>query len=509
MKRPILRYKRLLISSVVILLVCTVTSLVAFYRASENEKWVQHTHLVIYSLEDLLSEMKDAETGARGYLISRAPNTLEPYYNTRKQFDAKFAALKQLTRDNSAQQAALDTLRVNMQSQMRVLAGMIALADRGAQVPVEAVESGKRLMDQARNIIKVMEQREKQLLDQRNASWVRTWSVLPYLIAILTIVAVFIAVYFWRSLLFNYIERYKNLHQLRLQGDNINKRINIIQSVTKEVASGNYNVRLNAQERDTLGSLATDVNSMIDALDYSFNSLNDLMRKKDDFINITAHELRTPLTNTKMALQLIGRIKFQEEEMRKVHGFLEKANNQIKRLTEILRDLLDVSMINAGELKLNLGQFSLYVAIVNAIEVVQTPGKHRDIVIRGEEEVWVTADQGKIEQVISNLLSNAIKYSPQDSTIEIHLEQTASDAKVSILDQGPGIDPEMLPFVFDRYFRVERTSQNYAGMGLGLFISRSFVEQQGGKIGVDSILDHGSCFWFTLPLPVVKSGQVG
>ena len=97
------------------------------------------------------------------------------------------------------------------------------------------------------------------------------------------------------------------------------------------------------------------------------------------------------------------------------------------------------------------------------------------------------------------MLVNGIKYSPLEKQIEVNVEALASEVKVSIKDKGIGISPEKIPHLFDRYFRIENTSQNYSGLGLGLYISSQIINKHGGKIGAESEPNQGSSFWFTLP----------
>jgi chemotaxis family two-component system sensor kinase Cph1 len=105
-----------------------------------------------------------------------------------------------------------------------------------------------------------------------------------------------------------------------------------------------------------------------------------------------------------------------------------------------------------------------------------------------------------LEQVLCNLITNAIKYSPNENEVNIDLKQMANGGvKVSVTDNGIGIQHEQLEHIFDRFFRVEHTSQNFSGLGLGLFISSEIIKHHYGEIGVESTLGEGSTFWFTVP----------
>jgi two-component system CheB/CheR fusion protein len=220
--------------------------------------------------------------------------------------------------------------------------------------------------------------------------------------------------------------------------------------------------------------------------------------KKDEFLGIATHELRTPITSMKAALQSLERSVLTGFEPDKSISLVSLANKQVNKLTNIVNDLVDVSKIQAGKLRLNKSEFLLsnsFKEVINELEY-QYPGYPFEIKINSE--IVVNADKIRIDQVILNLLSNAVKYSQPKGVVHIRIEQILDGMRCSVYDEGIGIPIELQPFVFDRFFRVHASSQMFSGLGLGLFISSEIIKQHGGKIGVESTAGKGSCFWFIL-----------
>ncbi|MDB5004156.1 MAG: hypothetical protein JWQ34_2381 [Mucilaginibacter sp.] len=225
----------------------------------------------------------------------------------------------------------------------------------------------------------------------------------------------------------------------------------------------------------------------------------DLLRKKDEFISIASHELKTPITSLKAALQMIERITSRTEEMKPAHGFVQKGIKQVDKLIELIKDLLEVTKIQAGKLELKKTRFILDELITECCEDLQVQSDKHQLIIEGEKLIDIYADRNRLEQVIINLISNAVKYSPDGEKVVINVSGGTNEVKVSITDFGIGIPNDKIPFLFDRFFRVDDTSQKYSGLGLGLYISAEIVRRHDGYIGIESTPGEGSTFWFTIP----------
>ena len=224
-----------------------------------------------------------------------------------------------------------------------------------------------------------------------------------------------------------------------------------------------------------------------------------LQLRKDEFISVASHELKTPITSISASMQILQKFTKTEDLPDKVSLFINKASNNLNKLVHLLDDLLNVTKIQQGQLALNKTSFNLTELIKDCCEHIHTGGSH-EFIITGPDFLLVDADYRRIDQVMVNLLNNAIKYSPQAKKVEISITGDDHNATVLVRDFGIGINPDKLPHLFDRYYRVDALGHQFSGLGLGLYISSEIINRHGGKIGADSTLGDGSTFWFTLPI---------
>lgn len=230
----------------------------------------------------------------------------------------------------------------------------------------------------------------------------------------------------------------------------------------------------------------------------------DAERKKDEFISIASHELKTPLTSIKGYLQLLQR-NIERGNTENIEHQLNKAQNQVEKLNELVSDLLDLSKIESGELKFNKKYFSLDKLLDECIENIQQANSTFTIKKIGKAGSDIFGDEMRIEQVIVNFLTNAIKYSPDTDKIEIKVVADSEKVYVGVKDFGIGMTEDHFKNVFNKYYRVEETSLRFQGFGMGLFICKQIIERHGGEIGVKSKLGAGSEFYFYLPITALET----
>jgi PAS domain S-box-containing protein len=232
----------------------------------------------------------------------------------------------------------------------------------------------------------------------------------------------------------------------------------------------------------------------------------ELDRLQSDFVSMISHELRSPLANLGAAVELMS-ISMDDVEL--LQKTLSIARDNQERLTRLVEDILSVSQIEAGQMKVQEEPVTLLPILRRVIRIAQSQTKRHRILLHCPEQVpFVMADQSKVEIVVNNLVANAINYSPEGERVLIKVSGPANDEiMVSVIDEGVGIPQDHLEKVFDRFYRVDSSDgRKVYGHGLGLYISKSLVELQGGRIWAQSKEGRGSCFSFTLP--VVEEAEI-
>ena len=232
---------------------------------------------------------------------------------------------------------------------------------------------------------------------------------------------------------------------------------------------------------------------------------------KSEFLANMSHELRTPLN------AIIG---FSEALTERMFGDLNEKQDEYLRdiyasgqhLLSLINDILDLSKIEAGRMELELATFDLPTAIDNALLLVRERAGRRGLALHAEVDDRVGEIQGderKIKQVLLNLLSNALKFTPEGGRVDVRASMVDGMAEISVTDTGVGIAPEDQDTVFEEFRQVVTAAKKVEGTGLGLALSRKFVELHGGRIWVKSQVGSGSTFTFTLPLTIDHQRRTG
>ena len=272
-----------------------------------------------------------------------------------------------------------------------------------------------------------------------------------------------------------------------------------IAEAARKFGAGDFSTRVPVEGEDEVAQLAVTFNNMaanLEAIDSS----------RSNFMGNIAHELRTPMTSVKGFVDgmLDGTI---PPEL--YNHYLGVVSQEVGRLTRLIQNMLDISKLEAGEYQVNARSYDVWESITGAALAAEQRIESGKIQIQGlvPERTMVYADPDLVHPVVYNLLDNAIKFTPEEGIIRFGVTRSGGQVTVSIWNTGPGIAPEALPFVFDRFFKEDRSrGLNTRGSGLGLHICKVLVNLSGGKIWVESQEGEWCRFSFTLPAESAKKG---
>lgn len=271
----------------------------------------------------------------------------------------------------------------------------------------------------------------------------------------------------------------------------ITKPIIKMNEAAQKLANGNY-------DADFEGRGYREIEELSRSLNYASTELakNDKFQK--ELISNISHDLRTPLTM----------IKGYAEVMRDIPGENTPENVQViidetERLASLVNDMLDVSKLQAGTRQPDMHLFSLTQAVSDVLKRYEKLTEQDGYTIHfyAEQEAFVTADSVMILQVIYNLINNAVNYTGDDKRVTVRQEIFQNRVRISVSDTGEGIDKEDIPYIWDRYYKVDKVHKRATvGTGLGLSITREILELHNARFGVASKIGYGSNFWFELDL---------
>ena len=264
-----------------------------------------------------------------------------------------------------------------------------------------------------------------------------------------------------------------------------------INNAAKKFASGEVNRRVSMVSKDEIGELANSFNIMAESLEKVENN-------RRDFISNVSHELRSPITSIKgfIAGIIDGVIPKDKEGY-----YLDRVYSEIKRLTRLINDLLDLSTIESGKLKFNIKKININELIRLCIINNEQNIKEKEITLKVElqkEKYYVNADEDKTMQVITNLLDNAIKYCGNDGVIKIRTYNKGTKVFIQIYNNGPKIGDEEIRNIWSRFYKSDKSRTNKVSTGLGLPIVRMILMQQGEEVWVKNNTDIGVTFTFSL-----------
>lgn len=295
------------------------------------------------------------------------------------------------------------------------------------------------------------------------------------------------------------IERYETV---RLRKDGTRLHISLTVSPVLDSNGRIVGAAKIAHDITRLRALTADREMLLEAERSARAQAEKMSRLKDEFLATLSHELRTPLSAIQGWSELLQRPGATPEDLKRG---LQAITRNVRIQTQIVNDLLDMSRVISGQIVLEVRPISLQEVVGHAIDAVRPSADNKSIRIQtlfDSRIGLVRGDPVRLQQIIWNLLSNAVKFTPKGGQIKVILERVDSHVEVVIEDTGIGIDPEFLPFVFDRFRQADAgLSRQYGGLGIGLSIVKNLVELHGGSVRAKSPgKGQGSTFIVALPL---------
>lgn len=275
----------------------------------------------------------------------------------------------------------------------------------------------------------------------------------------------------------------------------ISRPVRAVAGAARRMADGDYSQEVEAKGPVETAELAREFNVMAERVRTAYE-------RQRSFAANVSHELRTPLTSIEGFSQaLLDGVSRSEDERRRS---LQVINEESRRLVRVLRDILLLSQIDAGELRPEKRPVDI-VDLLRKMESVYSARAEEEgvslTVLAGAASLEANTDPDRLERIMTNLLDNALKYSGAGGTVTLSASHGTGQVDISVTDTGPGIDPELLPRIFERFYRVEESrAAGRGGAGLGLAISKELIESLGGRIIVLSRPGGGTTFTVSLPL---------
>ena len=273
------------------------------------------------------------------------------------------------------------------------------------------------------------------------------------------------------------------------------KPLRQMSAAAKSFGDGDFSIRVPVTSNDEIGQLATAFNNMADSLSGS-ESMNR------SFVANVSHELKTPMTT--IAGFIDGILDGTIPPERQSH-YLHIVSDEVKRLSRLVRTMLNLSRIDNGELKLRPNDFDISETVLSTVLTFEKSIDEKKINIRGLDTLQpmqVHGDEDLLHQVVYNLVENAVKFTNTEGYISFNVSDSIDRIVVTIENSGSGIQSDELPLVFEKFYKTDKSrSQDKNGMGLGLYLVRTIIKLHGGDISVSSVVNEYTRFSFYIPKP--------
>ncbi|MGC8594863.1 MAG: sensor histidine kinase [Candidatus Kryptoniota bacterium] len=276
--------------------------------------------------------------------------------------------------------------------------------------------------------------------------------------------------------------------------------LNLIIDALERISGGDLAIELPEEGSPEFRKISRLTNQIVRNLKQDIVELKKLQRVRSEFLANVSHELRTPIFSIQGFIETLLDGAVDDKKVNR--DFLEKAYRHAERLNNLLNDLIEISRIESGEMRMSFRYFDINEFLKSVVEDTKEEALKKNIALQyhnGKAETLVLGDKEKLRQVLLNLIDNAIKYTDSGGKVEVGFEEFPQFVRIFVSDTGVGIAEEHIPRIFERFYRVDKDrSRSVGGTGLGLAIVKHIVEAHRSKVDVESTPGSGSRFSFVL-----------
>ncbi len=475
-----------------LLIAVSAFELVAVPRLVVSSAMVSHTHEVQKALTRLFSHVQDVESAQRGFLITQNAVTLEPYEAARAQIEPELGRIRKLAQDDS-QQRRLDELEPLVRERVQLAVSVLELANTAGLAAAQAEISrghGFRLMQRIRRGVEEMEAHEQTLLSDRMAAAQRHGRLISVAVPVGFAVAVMV-------LAFAFNASRKQNRQLEAR----------VRARTAELETSLSSLRQEVFERECAAASLRQSEAHLlaarDELEHRVTERTQELQRSnhelEQFAYVASHDLQEPLRAVAGCVQIVQR-RYAAQLDVKAHELIDHAVAGVTRMKELIEGLLAYSLVTRTAAP--PGAVAARAAVDTAIANVELAVRDAKAEVVCGELPMVVVDPGQLVQLFQNLIGNALKYrADKIPQIEVAARRSGEMWEFAVTDNGIGIEPQYFERVFSIFQRLH-TRAEYPGTGIGLAICKKIVERAGGSIWIESQIQEGSTFRFTLPAVV-------
>jgi signal transduction histidine kinase len=487
---------KILIGFAIALSALVATSIMAFVtirQLSHYTALVDHSYQVLQQTDDMRIAIRDAQTGMRSYLLVGDDYYLDLYQRSAVLMQRKVVALQHLVADERQQALRADTLRRLIEDQEQELE-LFKTYNPSPEAAQALLLGEQQPLRNFKGVALRLRQREERLLRVRNQRQQLFQRLAPLAIGLSAVLAIVIVLWLFRRI----SGELRANERLRLELTRVNldtaRRIRGIEHLAHQVVQGDYKVKIADSGQDRLGSLATRLNQMTQALDDAFSTLEKRNQELDQFAYVASHDLKAPLRGLSTIVRWI-----EDEQAAELSPalltYLDQMKGRLARLDDLINGLLAYARASRSE------------APAEDVSVAQLARDVADLVVPpdfalelGPDLPTFRTDRLGLQQVFTNLFSNAVKYHGPGGTgrLRVSCHDAGRHYEFRVQDNGPGIAPEHHHKIF-LLFQTLRDRHTAESTGIGLSIVKRLIDDRKGSIRVESALGQGATFIFTWP----------